>query len=578
MPLPHRPSPIPAAFPQPLARAVAAVLACWPLVALHAQTPPPSPPVLPSGAEPGREAPRLLLPPAPAGGAQVSVPQAPATQAPAGAEQMFFTLQQVAVEGITAFAPESLQPLYAGLLGQRISVAQAFEVAGQIELRYRNAGYVTSRVIVPGQTIEDGRFVIQVVEGSIADLVFDAEIGPARAALERLLAPLRGVRPVSIAEIERRLLLADDLPGLQVRGTLEPSATEVGASTLRIAATRRARDVSLGLNNRNSPYMGRAAASAGLAWNSIGGRADTLTLNAGVSLPLQRSRSLSAGYEALVSDDGSTLGLGANLARSRPGRELDVLEVRSAVRSGQLTLSTPLVRSRLLNLRAVGQFEARDVATDIAGSAFTRDRLRIVRAGLSFDRSDSLDGVTAGRATLHKGLGGLGASPDDSSTASRVNGRSDFLKLTAELTRLQQLGPRSSLLAAMTAQWSRHPLLASEEMALGGAAFARAYDDGEISADNGVAASLELRHHPDWAALADRAQFYAFLDGGRLRAHHLGAPLTRAHSLASWGGGVRATLQPGLFATLEMARPISAPVRTQDGKGPRVFATLNAQF
>jgi len=41
---------------------------------------------------------------------------------------------------------------------------------------------------------------------------------------------------------------------------------------------------------------------------------------------------------------------------------------------------------------------------------------------------------------------------------------------------------------------------------------------------------------------------------------------------------VRANLQPGLFATLEVAKPISAPVRTQGDKQPRVFLTLTAQF
>lgn len=557
---------------RPLALAAALLL---PLTALRAQTPPPP---LPSGAEAGREAPRLLLPPPPAGGISISVPQAAATQAPAGADQLYFTLQQLVIEGATAFPADSLQPLYAALLGQRVSVAQVFGVAGEIELRYRNAGYVTSRVIVPQQTLDEGRFVIRVVEGHISDIAFSADIGPARAALERLLAPLRGVRPISIAEIERRLLLADDLPGLTVRGTLEPSATEVGGSRLIVSATRRATDLTLGLNNRHSPYMGSAAASAGLAWNAFGTRADRLTLSTGVSLPLKRSTSVSAGYDALLSDDGTTFGLGATFARSRPGRELEVLDVRSKVQAGQATVTTPLIRSRLQNLRAMGQFEVRNVDTDIAGTAFTRDRLRIVRAGLSYDRSDSWDGITAARATLHKGLDAMGANARGAATSSRVNGRSDFLKLTAELTRLQQLGPRSSLLAALAGQWSRDPLLASEEMALGGASFARAYDDGEISADNGTAVSLELRHNPAWAALADRAQVYAYVDGGRLRAHSLGAPLTRAHTLSSFGGGVRANLQPGLFATLEVAKPISAPVRTQGDKQPRVFLTLTAQF
>ena len=100
-------------------------------------------------------------------------------------------------------------------------MADAFKVANEIELRYRNDGYVTTRVIVPAQTIDDGHFRILVVEGYIADVKYDGDIGPAQAAVEKLVQRLRGVRPINVAEVERQLLLANDLNGLTVRASLE---------------------------------------------------------------------------------------------------------------------------------------------------------------------------------------------------------------------------------------------------------------------------------------------------------------------------------------------------------------------
>jgi hemolysin activation/secretion protein len=536
-------------------------------------------PQLPSGAEPGREVPRpVLVPPSVPAASPVVAPGGTAMQAPAGAEQISFTLTEMQVEGVTAYPAEVLQALYVGLVGKQITVADAFKVAGEIERRYRGDGFVTSRVIVPEQAIEGGRFRIVVVEGFIADIVYDGDIGAARDAVEKLVAPLRGMKPVNVADVERRLLLANDLPGLSVRAALEPSPSVVGGSVIVVRSERRPIDASFSYSNRGTPYLGSREMLATVAWNSVAAQADRFSVAGKLSAQASRSTFFSASYDALVTPQGGTLGLSSSHATSQPGRELDELEVSSRVIATQATFTHPWIRSREQNLRVVGQLEMRDVDTDIAGGAFTRDRLRIARVGLSYDRTDRWNGITAGRATLHQGLEGLGASSNGSALASRPEGRSDFTKLTAELTRLQQITERSSLLATLNGQWSRHALLASEEMALGGAGFGRAYDDGEISAANGVALSLELRHAPALPALLPRGgQFYTFVDGGKLHAADGAAPPAHA-SLSSWGGGLRANVGASVFATLELAKPISTEVSTQGNKSVRMFFSVTAQY
>ncbi|MFZ2987342.1 ShlB/FhaC/HecB family hemolysin secretion/activation protein [Ideonella sp.] len=547
---------------------------CWPLMPAGAQslTGP-----LPTAAEPGREALRLPEPQR-MGAAGVAVPQTLTTRAPAGAEALRFTATAFAISGVTAYPAESLRPLYESLLGTEITVARAFEVASAIELRYRNAGFVTSRVIVPQQTIEAGVFKIVVVEGYISEIVNKAALGPADAAVQRLLAPLRGVRPISLAEIERRLLLANELPGLSVRATLEPSPTEQGGSVLVVEGTHRDRDVNLSLSSRTSPYLGKADVGASLALYALGERADRLSLNLRGALPFGRSASVGAAWDGLLSADGLSAGLSTHVARSEPGLELDALGVRSLVQSGTGTLTYPLIRSRLENLRLVGEFELRNVNTDLAGARFTRDRLRIARFGLSYDRTDDWDGITAVRVTLHQGLDFAGASRPGQALASRAKGQTRFTKLTTELTRVQQLQPRTSLVGSLAAQWTPSAMLASEEMALGGSSFGRAYNDGEISADRGIAAALELRYSPALDALPQGAQTYAFADGGRLSASKNGVPLDRTDALASFGVGARANLASGLMVALEVAKPLKGVVRIEGNKNPRFFLSVSAQF
>lgn len=549
----------------------AALLACS-LAPAWAQT---LPPQLPSAAEPGREPLKPAMPAPSMAPPQVNVPNGPSAEVPPGAKTLRFVLKELAIEGATAFTPDALRPLYDKLLGREITVAEAFEAAQAIELKYRNAGYVTSRVIVPQQTVDQGRFRVLVVEGHVAEIVYQGEIGASRAAVERLVGSVRGLKPVSIGEIERRLLLANDLPGLTVRGNLEPSPSVQGGSVLVVRMERKATAASVTVDNRASPYLGNGQLHGSYAWNGLGERADRLSLNAKTSVPTGRSAAIGAGYDALLGDDGLVLNLSASHARSNPRRELEALDVKSEVNAAVGTLTWPLIRSRDQNLRAMGQLELRNVDTDIAGTEFTRDRLRILRGGLSWDRSDAWDGITTVRGTLHQGLSALGASDNGSSLASRINGRSDFTKFTLDLTRLQQFTSRLSGVASLTSQYTDKPLLASEEIGLGGASFGRAYDDGEVSADTGVAATIELRYVP--AGLPRNVQFYGYLDGGRAAAAGGGNPVTR-RTLSSFGGGARASLSETVFATFEIAKPMSAEVATRGNKNARAFLSVTAQF
>ncbi|WP_417283869.1 ShlB/FhaC/HecB family hemolysin secretion/activation protein [Comamonas sp.] len=495
-------------------------------------------PRLPPAAEPGRQLPQPVVPEPTLGKAPVQVQQGNAAEAPAGAEKLQFTLTEMQVEGVAHYPVDVLRSFYANLIGKTISVADAFKVASDIELLYRNDGYVTTRVIVPEQTVADGRFHIRVVEGYISEVQYDGDIGPARAAVEKLVQRLVGVRPVNIDQVERQLLLANDLNGLKVRALLEASSKEVGGSVLKVQSERKPVDARLGIDNRASPYLGWSELNGQIALNSFGARADSLNLTARLGLPVYRSKAVGANYDMLLSDSGMTLGLAANFVKSEPGRDLARLNIASDVQAYAATLTYPLIRSRLQNLRAFGTLDIRNVKSDISDMPFTHDRLRVLRLGMSYERTDSWNGITAMRGTLHQGLNGMGATKEGAELASRAKGRPDFLKFSVELTRLQQLSERVSLMATFAGQYSASPLLASEEFALGGRNFGRGYDEGEMSADSGLAGSLELRYAISSDQFLSRgAHVYSFVDGGRIWSRSVSAPLTRA-TLSSLGVGV----------------------------------------
>ena len=536
------------------------------------------PPRLPSGAEPGRAPLPPLLPRAEPEGQQVTVPQMPAVQAPKGAAAFSFTLVSVDIEGVTAFSADDLEALYAPLIGKTVTVADMFKLANDLEVRYRAAGFITTRVIVPAQTIDGGRFRIRVIEGFVADVAYPDDIGPAKAAVARLLDPLRGVRPINVADVERRLLLANDLAGIAVKATLEPSPTELGGSVVVVHSDRKTLDAALAFDNRGTPYLGSNEWTMNAAWNAFGSRADRLSLTAKVSSPLDREWLVAGGYQALLNSNGLTFNLQSSFARSYPGEELDRLDVRSRVLSEQATLTYPVIRSRLENLHVFGEFEFRNVLTNLGRLAFNRDNLRILRAGLDYDRADGWDGTTALRGTVHQGLDIFQATPAGSPLASRALGRAVYTKFTANLTRIQSLPYGLSLVATVAGQISNKPLLASEQFALGGPGFARAYDDGEISGDKGWAGSAELRYSVAIPKIiSNGAEFYVYFDGGEVWSQSR-VPLVGGTALTSAGGGVRINPFEHLFASLEVGKPLDHEVQTQHNKAARAFFSVTARY
>lgn len=535
---------------------------------------------LPPGAEPGRETPRPVMPlPGMPGGAIV-VPRAPSAEAPAGAETLRLTLRDIVIDGATAYSPEVLRGLYGNKIGQEITVADVFAIANAIEVMYRADGYITSQVVVPEQTIEDGTVRLQVIEGFVSEIIFSDDFGPALPAVQRLVEPLRGITPISVGEMERRLLIANDLPGLTIRASLEASPTVLGGSVVTVRGERKAVSASVTADNRSSPFMGRRQVTASAAANSFGARADQVSMTVKAGQTLRQSWLVAGGYQALLDDNGLTFGLNGSLSNARPGLTLKPLDVHSTSVSGTGTLSYPLIRSREENLRLVGQLEVRNVTTDLAGVPFTRDRLRIARVGASYDRLDAWDGITAVRGMVHQGIAVGGATQRGDPEASRARGRSDHTKFTLDLTRVQQLPHDFSLLATFTGQRALAPLLASEEIALGGGNFGRAYDEGEISGDNGWAGVLELRYSPTLPTnpYMQAVQVYGYVDRGEVWSL-AGANARQRSAVASFGGGVRATvLDDALFASLEWAKPQNRPVGTTGDHGSRIFFNLTAQY
>ena len=160
--------------------------------------------------------------------------------------------------------------------------------------------------------------------------------------------------------------------------------------------------------------------------------------------------------------------------------------------------------------------------------------------------------------------------------ASRADAGGRFSVVRAWAQYDHRLGHGFSLQVAGEAQLASRPLLASEEIGLGGRQFLRAFDYWEVSGDEGAAASAELRYDIE-GGLPDplrRLQLYLYADAGRatnLRGGFGGG------SLASAGGGARAWFSHGVEAAVELGLPLTdSPFNASPD--PRFSFSLGSRF
>ena len=204
---------------------------------------------------------------------RVSVPGALLPGAPEGASETRFVLNDVIFEGGGIIPAQEMRGYASELLGREVSLAEIYEVSAKITRAYSEAGYPLSVAVIPAQEIVDGVVRIIVIEGFVSAIEITGDPGKASGFLRKHGEKLRQERPLTAASLERYLLLANDIPGLEVRAVFDQAPDVNGGVKLILDARRDRFSGDLSINNRGSIALGRPRFVAQLAENGDSYRA-----------------------------------------------------------------------------------------------------------------------------------------------------------------------------------------------------------------------------------------------------------------------------------------------------------------
>lgn len=503
---------------------------------------------------------------------------------PTGGAQ--FSLRSLQIAGATVFSEDELLAPYRELFGSQISFAHLYAITAGLTKKYRDAGYLLSRVIIPEQEVDQSGAVIRllVVEGFIESIEYTGD----ERILERFksyFAPVEkklvGRKPLKHSDFERYMLLMQDVAGITISSRLQ-KGTQLGSATLVLDVQGDLVEGNLGWGNTGTEASGPGIASAGLSVNTLP------VIGAQTTVSYAQANNYREYWSVQVAERyqmWNGLTFNASYAYSdSPEMDTDfarLFDYTTWSHTFNVGASYPLIRSRDLNLSFGVNYEHRNSKADVFNGRFTRDRLRTLSVNANMDFSDALGGVTQIIPTVYRGLNVFDAS-DESFDASNSLAPAEFWKFGIYISRDQALPHGFSLFTAAEAQFSDSSLSSYNKFYMGGSQFGRGYDPGVIEGDNGFAVLFE----PRWTCQLSKEttlQLFTFIDWGTVWTSKSVWGVPDSQDAASAGAGIRLSghegedYLPGFNISAFIAQPLKE-AGDDPGDSPRFVLQVGLSF
>lgn len=454
----------------------------------------------------------------------------------AGSEQdkeLHFTVRKINLQNVTAFEEGKLLDLLADTIGQEISMDVLRKRIKRITDYYHAHDYPAAYAFLPEQTIgEDGAIEVRVLEGYLGQLRVHNHSRVITRAAELRLPELKSGEILQQGQLERSILLINDIPGIEAQLVFNPGK-DPGFTDIDITMEEKPRfNAMLAADNQGSRYTGDTnRVTLRPEVNNLIGLGDKLSgsiMSGGAGLGYTQAQ-----YQLPTALTGPwRVGVEYSEVKYSLGKEFAAAHAEGLTRTANSYVGYPLIRSAMLNMNVEAKYQEKMIR-DIVNAVSDINERKSYSGILVFngDWRDSAHNmwnysITAGRLDftywLHWFIDGLTA---------QTFGR--YRKTNWSYTRMQPVSflNNTSLNLTVNGQTTNRNLDSSEKMVLGGAHAVRAYPASEGMSDQGEILTLELKHE-----FAPHYQVSTFYDYGHGSANHNPWPAVVHNNRTNLGG------------------------------------------
>lgn len=473
-------------------------------------------------------------------------------------------------KGNDSVTTEELEKVVAKYIGQELTVDDLQELPVILNAYYREKGWL-SDITLPNQDVTNGIVRFNVVEAKFGGA--DLALQPQDSGYYVNPSIVKGIvdshmgsdKKLNLKALDRALLIANDLPGVSVKGVLQ-AGKKSGETDVAVSIKNKPRFTSVvSTDNYGARSTGRARLLGDFTYSS------PLRLGDKLNLSLLKTEGVEYGrlsYNVPFGNNGLTVGVnGSFLQYEVVSRDLGKSShVRGFSKSAGLEARYPVIRTQSTNLYANTNYDFKHFKnkSDVLESQ-SEYNVNTFTIGLTGDHFDQfiLNGAS-NNASLQ-----LTSGNNQKNTSDGSHGR--FNKLNWNYNRNQFVITNYTLNLRASGQFSDSNLDSSQKFYIGGASGVRAYPSSEGSGSSGYLVNLELKRD-----LPMNFAVSGFYDIGHVKQFE---DLGSNTSLIGQGGNV-ATYK-GVGAQLSWQGPyqssFSGIVARRIGENPNPTSTGNDQ-
>jgi hemolysin activation/secretion protein len=394
------------------------------------------------------------------------------------------------ITGNKSYGAELLAGLVKPWEGRVLDVEGLNDAAGALTRHYQNRGHLLAYAYLPAQKIDQGVIEIAVLEGTVdsVQIVAAQDVRLNDETIQKYVEGITQTPQVLQLDLESRLLLLNDIPGVVARASFAPGVRAGTADVVVTVAEEEPLTYALDFNNQGSASTGEYRLGAQLHFRNLFGYGDSTRARLQTS---QQGELVSGSLNTRVPLGGRGLSAEAGLSRLtyELGAPYSALGARGEANVLHLGLNAQLVRSMNDNVSVSAGYDYKDLADVLEFISNNKKHSHQLSLGVSASSRDSFWGGGMTQSTLGYTSGTL--DWDTGSTATTTSGQ--FSKLTFDVSRRQALSADWSLSGRLSGQHALNNLDSSEKYSLTGPYGVRAYAPGQASVDRGSVAALELR-------------------------------------------------------------------------------------
>lgn len=257
-----------------------------------------------------------------------------------------FTVKGARFNGLEKVPGLSLGAAYETYVGRELPVSVLCDIRAEANAILRRQGYLVT-VEIPEQSLADGEPDFNVVFGRLASVRLRGEAGPSERLVARYLEKLTGEEVFNINTAERYLLLADDLPGLDVRLSLRPAAGGAPGDLVgEIAVVRQRAMADVSIQNLGSRALGRFGGTLRGELYDLTGLGDRTSITLFSTHDFTEQQTFRIAHDFSLGSEGLRLGGQFTASWAEPSIALPGLDLDSDTIFFSLFASYPLLRTR----------------------------------------------------------------------------------------------------------------------------------------------------------------------------------------------------------------------------------------